>query len=80
MKLPALLFLLASPILAEDALKSSLVFHASFDSTLNADFSKGEKTAMVKKGKDLVPCEPNEDVKPQQAASSAAASTFPRKV
>ncbi len=63
MKLPALLFLLASPILAQDALKSSLVFHASFDSTLNADFSKGETTAMVKKGKDLVPCEPNEDVK-----------------
>lgn len=63
MELPALLFLLTSPILAQDALKSSLVFHASFDSTLNADFSKGDKTAMIKKGKDLIPCEPNEDVK-----------------
>ncbi len=60
MKLPFLFLLLASPILAQDALKSSLVFHASFDSSLNADFSKGDKTCYSKKG---VPCAPNEELK-----------------
>jgi hypothetical protein len=60
MKLTLLFLLLASPILAQDALKSSLVFHASFDSSLNADFSKGDKTCCSKKG---VPCAPNEELK-----------------
>ena len=60
MKPLALLFILASPLLAQDSLKSSLVFHASFDSSLNADFSKGDKTCYSKKG---VPCAPNEEVK-----------------
>ncbi len=63
MKLPALLFLLAAPLHAQDALKASLVFHASFDSSLNADFSKGAKECVMRKGKDLVPCAPNDDVK-----------------
>jgi hypothetical protein len=60
MKSLALLFILASPLLAQDALKSALVFHASFDSTLNADISRGDKTCYSKKG---VPCVPNEEVK-----------------
>lgn len=59
----AFLFCLATPLLAQDALKSALVFHASFDAGLNADFSKGDKTALVKQGKAFVPCVPNEDVK-----------------
>lgn len=63
MKHLALLFCLASPLVAQEALKSSLTFHASFDAGLNADFSKGDKTATIKKGKELVPCEFNEDVK-----------------
>lgn len=63
MKHLALLLCLASPLVAQEALKSSLTFHASFDASLNADYSKGEKTAVIKKGKDLVPCEFNEDVK-----------------
>lgn len=63
MKHLAFLLCLASPLAAQEALKSSLTFHASFDSGLNADFSKGDKTATIKKGKDLVPCEFNEDVK-----------------
>ena len=59
----ALFLLLASPVLAQDSLRSALVLHASFDSGLNADFSKGDKTAWNRKGKELVPCVPNEDVK-----------------
>lgn len=46
-----------------EALKKALTFHASFDAGLNADFSKGDGAAVVRKGKELVPCVPNEDVK-----------------
>ena len=63
MKSIALVLCLASSCLAQDALKSSLVFHASFDSILNADFSKGDTTAVIKKGKEFVPCVFNDDVK-----------------
>lgn len=63
MKSIALVLCLASSCLAQDALKSSLVLHASFDSALNADFSKGDKTAVIKKGKEFVPCVFNDDVK-----------------
>lgn len=63
MKVLAILLCFALPVVAQDALKSSLVFHASFDDELNADFSKGSKMAMTKQGKELVPCVPNEDVK-----------------
>ncbi len=48
---------------ADSGLASSLSFHASFDSGLNADFSKGDAVSVIRKGKDLVPCEPNEDVR-----------------
>ncbi len=60
MKTLALLFCLTAPLFAQEALKTSLVFHASFDSGLDADFSKGDKTCYSKKG---VPCVPNDDVK-----------------
>lgn len=63
MKAIAFLLCLASPLAAQDALKSSLAFHASFDQGMNADFSKGDKACVIKKGKELVPCVPNEDVK-----------------
>ena len=59
----ALFLLLASPAFAQDSLRSALVLHASFDNGLNADFSKGDKTAWNRKGKELVPCVLNEDVK-----------------
>jgi hypothetical protein len=62
MKLFLLLLLLAPPLLAQNALKQSLTLHASFDTGLNADFSKGDKTCVIKKGKDFVPCEFNDDV------------------
>ncbi|MGV3663612.1 MAG: LamG-like jellyroll fold domain-containing protein [Prosthecobacter sp.] len=67
MKTHALCLLLsaATPLLGQnqEALKKALTLHASFDASLNADFSKGDGTAVVRKGKDLVPCVPNEDVK-----------------
>jgi hypothetical protein len=55
-----LVFCLVSPSFGQDSIKSSLVFHASFDSSLDADFSRGDKTSYSKKG---VPCIPNDDVK-----------------
>lgn len=58
-----LLYLTTSSLLGQDALKKALTFHASFDSSLNADFSKGDKVAYIKKGKDLIPCIANDDVK-----------------
>ncbi len=42
MKSVALFLCLASPLLAQDALKSLLTFHASFDASMTADFSKGD--------------------------------------
>jgi hypothetical protein len=63
MKTSLLFLCLALPLAAQDALKSALTFHASFDSGLNADFSRGDKTCVIKKGKELVPCLPNDDVK-----------------
>lgn len=47
----------------QGALKKALTLHVSFDAGLNADFSKGDARAVVRKGKDLVPCVPNGDVK-----------------
>src|SRR4051812_36427959 len=44
-------------------LKSALTFHASFDKDLKADFSKGDRTAYVKQGKEVVEALPNEDAK-----------------
>ena len=60
MKRIAFLLCLYTSTFAQDALKSSLTFHASFDSGLNADFSKGDPSCYAKKG---VPCLPNDDVK-----------------
>lgn len=80
MKPLALLLCLTSPLLAQDALKSSLVFHASFDSGMNADFSRGEKTCVIKKGKDLVPGEFNDDVKLDKAGGKFGGCLhFPKK-
>lgn len=43
-------------------LAASLTFHAGFEDGLAADFSKGEKTAWVKKGKELAHAELNAEV------------------
>lgn len=63
-----------------DALKKSLTLHASYDSVLNADFSFGDKTCVVKKGKTLVPCLPNDDVRiVADAGKYGGAMHFPKK-
>jgi hypothetical protein len=53
---------LLSSLHAQEALKASLAFHASFDAGLDAEFSRGEKTCVVKKGKELVPAVFNEEL------------------
>lgn len=63
MKILVLLLCLASPAIAQDALKKALTLHASFDAGFNADFSKGDRLCVVRKGKELVPCMANEEVK-----------------
>lgn len=47
---------------AQEALKASLAFHASFDTALDGDFSRGEKACVVKKGKELAPAAFNEEL------------------
>ncbi|MBL9133304.1 MAG: LamG domain-containing protein [Verrucomicrobiaceae bacterium] len=80
MKPLALLFCLTASLPAQDALKSALTFHASFDSSLNADFSKGDKTCVMKKGKELVPCTFNDDVKLAPGAGKFGSCLhFPKK-
>jgi hypothetical protein len=44
-------------------LSKALTLHASFDKGLDADFSRGDKTCYVQKGKDLAQAKPNDDVK-----------------
>ena len=80
MKLPLLFCLFASPLLSQSSLRDSLTLHASFDTSLNADFSKGDKTCVIKKGKDLVPCVPNDDVKLDKAGGKFGGCLhFPKK-
>ena len=64
MKWLAFLILCLPPaLIAQDVLKQALTFHASFDSSLNADFSKGDKSCFNKKGRDLVLCEINDEIR-----------------
>lgn len=79
MRILALTFCIASPLIAQDALKSALTFHASFDSGLKADFSKGAREAVQRKGKDLVPCEANDDVQIAEGGKFGGCLHFPRK-
>jgi len=84
MKTATLILCLASPFLIRaadtDALKKSLAFHASFDSALNADFSKGDKNCAIRKGKSFVPCLPNDDVRIVPGAGKfGGALHFPKK-
>ena len=43
-------------------LGKAVVFHASFDNNLNADYSRGDKACCVKQGKDTLPAVVNDDV------------------
>lgn len=81
MKVFALLLIcLVQPLSGQDVLKSSLKFHASFDSTLDADFSAGDKACMIKKGGELVLCVSNDDVKLQASGGKFGGCVhFPKK-
>jgi hypothetical protein len=79
MKTLLVLLCLVAPLAAQDALKKSLVFHASFDRGFDADFSKGDKTCFAKAGKGLAPCVPNEDVKLDAAGKFGGCLHFPKK-
>ncbi|MEN3943736.1 LamG domain-containing protein [Prosthecobacter sp. SYSU 5D2] len=62
------------------ALRSALTFHAPFEEGLDASFSRGEKTAYVKKGKETVPAALNEEVKIAQGEGKFGhALWFPKK-
>jgi hypothetical protein len=79
--LPALLCLFVAPtVRAQDTLKSALVFHASFDSGLNADFSTGDPACVLKKGRELAPAALNEEVKLDAAGGKFGGCLhFPKK-
>lgn len=84
MKIISLLLCLATPLTIHaqnvDALKKALTFHASFDTGLDADFSKGDKACVMKKGKELVSCVPNDDVQIVAGAGKfGGALRFPKK-
>ncbi|MDQ3623035.1 MAG: LamG domain-containing protein [Verrucomicrobiota bacterium] len=46
----------------------ALTLHASFDKDLNADFTRGDRIAYVRQGKEIVPASPNEEVKIAEGA------------
>ncbi|MBK8092777.1 MAG: LamG domain-containing protein [Verrucomicrobiaceae bacterium] len=80
MKTIVLSFLLLGSLHAQEALKSALAFHASFDSGLDADYSRGSKSCVVKKGKELVPAAFNEELKHDAAGGKFGACLhFPKK-
>ena len=61
-------------------LARALTFHASFDKDLNADFSKGDRVASVRKGKETIPALPNEEAKIVEGAGRfGGALWFPKK-
>lgn len=60
-------------------LKSALTFHASFDKDLNADFSKGDRTAYVKQGKEVIQAVPNDDAKIAEGGRFGGALWFTKK-
>jgi hypothetical protein len=76
-----LLLALSLPVAltAQDALKSALTFHASFDAGFEADFSTGGKVCQIKKGKELVACVPNEEVKLSAEGRFGSCLHFPKK-
>ncbi len=52
-----------APAQSPSELGRALTFHASFDKELNADFSKGDRMAYYRKGKEVLPAAPTEEVK-----------------
>lgn len=61
-------------------LSTALTMHASFDKEIHADFSKGDRFGYVRKGKENVKAESNEEVKIAQGAGKFGGSLwFPKK-
>lgn len=61
-------------------LSRALTFHASFDRELAADFSRGDRIAYVRRGKETVAAVPNEEVKiVADAGRFGGALWFPKK-
>ena len=61
-------------------LSTALTMHASFDKEIHADFSKGDRFGYVRKGKENVKAESNEEVKIAQGAGKfGGALWFPKK-
>lgn len=61
-------------------LAKALTLHASFDAGLDADFSRGDKTCYVQRGKELVKAAPNADVRLAAGAGRyGGALHFPKK-
>src|SRR5687768_5891848 len=52
-----------APAETDAKLSKALTLHASFDTGLDADFSRGDKTCYIQQGKELVKLKPNEEVK-----------------
>lgn len=64
----------------KDALSKALTLHASFDKSLDADYSRGDKTCYVQQGKELVQAKPNEGAKiVADAGKFGGALHFPKK-
>ncbi len=62
--LAALLCASAATLAAnEESLRAALTFHASYDQGFDADFSKGAKTCLVKKGTEITPFAGNDEVR-----------------
>lgn len=62
------------------SLSTALTMHASFDKEIHADFSKGDRFGYMRKGKDNVQAEPNEEIKIAQGMGKfGGALWFPRK-
>jgi hypothetical protein len=51
------------PAIADAELAKAITLHASFDTGLDADFCRGDKTCYVQQGKELVRAAANDDVK-----------------
>lgn len=65
---------------AQAKLSKALTLHASFDSGLDADFSRADKKCYVQQGQTLVQAKPNEDVKlAADAGRFGGAIHFPKK-
>ena len=86
MKSPLLLALLlpatalAAPAAANSTLARALTFHASFDTGLDADFARGEKTAYIRTKTGLVRAALNDELKLAPGAGRfGGALHFPKK-